>query len=95
MKKIAVHLNFQWKRPENLQRLVGWFSLIILLAYSVVLLVLLYGHLFRAIVIPREVDQSQVTAKQEKVNRVLLQSILEKDKAKTTPADMTVPRDPF
>lgn len=55
----------------------------------------LYQNIVRSVLLPREIDPSLVTAKQEKVNRILLDAILKNDTAKHAPVTSSPSNNPF
>lgn len=55
----------------------------------------LYQHVVRSVLLPKEIDPGLITAKQEKVNRALLDAILKTDAEKRTPSAPFSGNDPF
>lgn len=93
--KLGISFSFRFKKPGDSGALIHRAAFLLLLAYSFWLLWLLYHTLYRNLIAIRELDPSQVTAKQEQVNRKLLETVTAKDDAKTEPADFEGLNDPF
>ena len=76
--------SLKWKleQPADILRLARWCAAILLGAYLVSLALLMYRHIIPSLFLPREIDPAQVISKQEKLNRGLLEQILERNKAK-------------
>lgn len=93
--KLGFFFSFRFIKPGDSGALIHRAAFLLLLVYSFWLLWLLYHTLYRNIIDIPELDPSQVTAKQEQVNRKLLETVTAKDETKTKPADFEGLNDPF
>ncbi len=83
---------FSFKNP---MQLIRWVAVACMLLYAALLFSSAYKNFYSVLLTPQPVDQSQITAKQEKINRSLLSSIEKADGEKTQKAETPLPGDPF
>ena len=87
----------QWSTKPFMHpvRLIQATVLLVILGYAALLVHVIYVHVYSSVLLPRTIDPSQVTAQQEKVDRTLLESVLEADEEKRSSSGALIPRTPF
>jgi hypothetical protein len=92
---IPLRLPFPLRKPKNPRVLIEAIGTILFCMYCIWLVFVLYSTVFREALAPSAVDPSQITERQQKVNRALLESIQKREEERLQRRDIPQYNDPF